>query len=325
MVVGVGGDLLSAAPGSPVVVDGSAGEVFLSPAPGRIEAAMLELSDRTRRRADAIASRDRPSVTHDGHPVRVLANVSGTAELEQRAGGRRRGRRAASHRARLPRRARWPSEEDHRRALAPILGELGARVATVRVLDFGGDKTPPFLAGIQQRGIELLLEHPDAFAAQLRAIVATAGSSKLRVLLPMVATVAQSSGRARAITAAVDAVSGAGLPADRGDDRDRRAASTPSRDRGRSRLPQHRDERPHALHSPCGPVLAAGGPGPQPAGPARDRNRRRGREAGAGAARGLRGGGLGPDRLRRFSSAPASTSSASAPRAWARSGSGSAR
>ncbi len=106
MVVGIGDALLAATPGSLVVVDGSDGVVFLSPASERIEAATLALSRRTARRAEAIASRELPSVTDDGHSVRVLANVSGAPELSYRPGGRRRGRRSASHRARLPRRAR---------------------------------------------------------------------------------------------------------------------------------------------------------------------------------------------------------------------------
>jgi len=80
----------------------------------------------------------------------------------------------------------WPTEDDHARALAPLLGLLQARVATVRVLDFGSDKTPPFLAGTESRGLALLLERPDALAAQLRAILRTAGTARLRVLLPLV-------------------------------------------------------------------------------------------------------------------------------------------
>ena len=50
-----------------------------------------------------------------------------------------------------------------------MLARLGGRIATVRVLDFGADKTPPFLAGTPQRGLGLLLAHPDALDAQLRA------------------------------------------------------------------------------------------------------------------------------------------------------------
>jgi phosphocarrier protein FPr len=41
----------------------------------------------------------------------------------------------------------WPTLADHRAHLAPILGLLAGRTATVRLLDFSGDKIPPFLAG----------------------------------------------------------------------------------------------------------------------------------------------------------------------------------
>ena len=70
---------------------------------------------------------------------------------------------------------RWPSKADHVRMLAPLLRGLGGRTATVRVLDFGGDKVPPFLSGEPRRGIELLLAHPGALRAQLAAIASSAG------------------------------------------------------------------------------------------------------------------------------------------------------
>ena len=70
--------------------------------------------------------------------------------------------------------------------LTPLLAGLAGRVATVRVLDFGGDKLPPFLRDEPRRGIELLLAHPGAFRAQLAAIVEVAGGADMRVLLPMV-------------------------------------------------------------------------------------------------------------------------------------------
>lgn len=79
--------------------------------------------------------------------------------------------------------AAWPDEAAHRRMLTPVLELLGGRTATVRVLDFGGDKTPPFLRGNAARGIALLLGAPDALAAQLRAIGSADG---VRVLLPLV-------------------------------------------------------------------------------------------------------------------------------------------
>ena len=41
----------------------------------------------------------------------------------------------------------WPTQAEHEAALAPPLRLLAGRPAVVRLLDFSGDKVPPFLAG----------------------------------------------------------------------------------------------------------------------------------------------------------------------------------
>jgi phosphoenolpyruvate-protein kinase (PTS system EI component) len=87
--------------------------------------------------------------------------------------------------------AGWPDEAAHRRALGPVLAALAGRTATVRVLDFGGDKTPPFLRGADARGIALLLGAPAALEAQLRAIAEAGRGTGLRVLLPLVSGAAE--------------------------------------------------------------------------------------------------------------------------------------
>jgi phosphoenolpyruvate-protein kinase (PTS system EI component) len=71
--------------------------------------------------------------------------------------------------------------------LRPILDRLEGKTATVRLFDFGGDKTPPFLQGADGRGIELLLQVPEALRAQLAAIADAGAKVKLRILIPMVA------------------------------------------------------------------------------------------------------------------------------------------
>ena len=46
----------------------------------------------------------------------------------------------------------WPTAAEHRRSLEPVLIHLHGLTATVRLLDFGGDKTPPFLKGCTDVG-----------------------------------------------------------------------------------------------------------------------------------------------------------------------------
>jgi phosphoenolpyruvate-protein kinase (PTS system EI component) len=186
MAVALGDELLLAAAGELVVVDGAAGVAALSPAPARLEAAGAALAARRRAEADAEAAAALPTVTRDGRPVRVLVNAATPAEAAA-------GLRAGADGIGLLRTELafldapdWPGEAAHRRALEPVLAGLAGRVATVRVLDFGADKTPPFLRGTALRGLALLLAHPAALEAQLRAIVAAAAATDLRILLPLV-------------------------------------------------------------------------------------------------------------------------------------------
>jgi phosphoenolpyruvate-protein kinase (PTS system EI component) len=212
MVIGVGEELLSVTSGTDVVIDGNSGAAILSPTAERTQAAWLELGRRADRRARALASRDLPSVTTDGHAVRVLANVSGAAELAVALDAGAEGVGLLRTELAFLESPDWPTEAEHRISLTPIFEKLEGRPATVRVLDFGGDKTPPFLSGVQERGIELLLRHGHHLSAQLRAILASAGSSELRVLLPMVAGVEQVEHARLAILEALEAVPDARRP-----------------------------------------------------------------------------------------------------------------
>jgi multiphosphoryl transfer protein len=72
----------------------------------------------------------------------------------------------------------------------------------VRLLDFGGDKTPPFLKGVQGRGVELLLDERGALDAQLAAILGAGAATELRLLIPMVTEPAQ----VRAVRAAMESI-----------------------------------------------------------------------------------------------------------------------
>jgi phosphoenolpyruvate-protein kinase (PTS system EI component) len=186
MVVRAGEAALAIREGETVVVEGDEGAAVVDPVPARLEAARGELSRRARARALARERSELPAKTRDGRRVRVLANVASATEaalaLEAGAEG------AGLIRTELAflDATDWPSSEAHETALAPVLRALGRTTAVVRVLDFGGDKLPPFLRGSNERGIELLLAHPRALAAQLRAILSVRGNCDLRLLLPLV-------------------------------------------------------------------------------------------------------------------------------------------
>ncbi|HMJ38577.1 MAG TPA: putative PEP-binding protein [Verrucomicrobiae bacterium] len=186
MVVGIGAGVLDVEDGEEVVLDGDGGVLVRQPEPSRVAAASAEAERRRLARQKAVGSRLEPAQTKDGHRLRVLANAASVAEvveaLEQGAEGigllRTELLFLDSH--------AWPAQAQQTSFLKLILAPLTGRVATVRLLDFGGDKTPPFLRGAAGRGIELLLEAADALKAQLAAILDSGADVKLRILIPMV-------------------------------------------------------------------------------------------------------------------------------------------
>jgi multiphosphoryl transfer protein len=91
-----------------------------------------------------------------------------------------------------------PSEEALADAYGSIFEIMGDRPIVVRAMDVGGDKPLPFLNMSDEanpflgwRGIRVLLDEPELFAAQIRSALRAANKHEtdLRMMLPMVATV----------------------------------------------------------------------------------------------------------------------------------------
>jgi phosphoenolpyruvate-protein kinase (PTS system EI component) len=209
MVVAIGDELTAIADGEPIVVDGTGGTLVASPSLARATQARLAGKAREQARRRAASDRALPAITLDGRRVTVLANVASAAEVGVALDAGAEGVGLLRTELAFLDSGAWPTEEQHRRELEPVLAPLAGRLATVRVLDFGADKAPRFLAGERARGIELLLETPEALDAQLRAILAAGRRTDLRVLLPMVNSPAQVGATREALRRAVEAVDGA--------------------------------------------------------------------------------------------------------------------
>jgi phosphoenolpyruvate-protein kinase (PTS system EI component) len=186
LVTGLPREILEVADGIRVALDGSTGSVIVEPSAARARAAEADMGSRRLAAELARSARDQPAVTSDGRRIKVLANVSSSAEADVGFGAGAEGIGLLRTELAFLDATEWPSEQEHRAALEPILAGLQGRPAVVRVLDFGADKTPPFLHGVRHRGLELLLANAGAFEQQLRAILLCARGRDVRTLLPMV-------------------------------------------------------------------------------------------------------------------------------------------
>jgi phosphoenolpyruvate-protein kinase (PTS system EI component) len=187
MVTGLAEESLRIPRGVPVALDGTDGALIVNP--GAQHAAQAADAMRVRREADSAAAEHagQPAVTADGERIEVLVNAASAAEVQ--AGLRAGAEGIGLLRTELPflDAAAWPTEEQHIEALGPILAALPRdRPAIVRVLDIGPDKSPPFAAGLSERGIELLLKNEPQLLVQLRAVAACARDRDVLVLVPMV-------------------------------------------------------------------------------------------------------------------------------------------
>jgi len=191
MLAGADPAVLAASAGHDAILDAAAGELIVDPDPltevGRI--APGQQAGRIAPGRQAAASAPREVRTADGEPVTLLCNVASVAETRLGLSGGAAG--VGLLRTEIPYTSTpgWPSEADHLAQLSPMLALLEGRPAVVRLLDFSGDKVPPFLRDRGPQGLAALLGAPEALADQVRAILRAGASARLAVLVPMVTSV----------------------------------------------------------------------------------------------------------------------------------------
>jgi phosphoenolpyruvate-protein kinase (PTS system EI component) len=189
LVVGLGEGVLDADDGMTAMLDGMSGALVMSPTDATLQAARAAVARQEEQREQLARSRADGAATADGHRVRLLMNAS--TERDMLAGLQAGAEGIGLLRTELAflDALDWPTRAQHEAAVRPIFRQCQGRTVTVRTLDFGADKTPPFLRGRSERGIALQLAAPDALVVQLRALLhawAEAGTEAgLRIMLPL--------------------------------------------------------------------------------------------------------------------------------------------
>jgi len=188
MLAGADPRVLAAASGHHAILDTAAGELIVDPAECDLAAARAAWAARPATMATAAAAEGSAVRTADGEPVTLLCNVASAAETRLGLSAGAAGVGLLRTEIPFTGASGWPSDADHLAQLTPILRLLEGRPAVVRLLDFSGDKVPPFLSGRTQ-GLTALLDAPGALRDQLAAIVRAGRGTRLSVLVPMVRSV----------------------------------------------------------------------------------------------------------------------------------------
>jgi multiphosphoryl transfer protein len=197
-VVGLGRAVLEISEGTTVIVDGEGGTVRSDPNPAQIAEAERRADSFRASEAAARAEATRPAVTRDGTPIEVLANVGQPADVEAALHAGAEGVGLLRTEFLFIGRDTMPSEQEQEAAYRGIAGSLGGRPLILRTLDVGGDKPLPYLPVPAEanpflglRGLRLGLARPEVLRTQLRAVLRVAADHPVKVMFPMVTSLAE--------------------------------------------------------------------------------------------------------------------------------------
>jgi phosphotransferase system enzyme I (PtsI) len=197
-VVGIGKFLHQVTGGETAIVDGEQGVLIIDPE----EATLAHYEEKRAgllRRADRyLQLRDKPAVTLDGVPVRLLGNIELAHEAQHCLDRGVEGVGLYRTEFLYLNKTTEPTEQEHYEAYRSVLHTLGAdKPVVIRTLDLGADKFSSLSATVAEeknpflglRSIRLCLRRLDLFKTQLRAILRAAVHGNVRIMFPMISTV----------------------------------------------------------------------------------------------------------------------------------------
>lgn len=197
-VVGCKALVKAARDGMPVVLDGDEGVVVLEPDGATLEKYRRLTEQRALYRVSLAELADLPSVTTDGTAIEVLGNIELPEETEKvlQHGGAGVGLYRTEYLYLTG--TREPTEEDHYKAYARCVELCAGRSLTIRTVDLGADKYTQAMEEIPERNpflgnrsIRYCLQNPGMFRRQLRAILRASALGPLRVMFPLISTIAE--------------------------------------------------------------------------------------------------------------------------------------
>ena len=208
-----------------IIVDGDAGIVIVNPSPIVLEEYRFRQRQIELERAKLHRLRHTPSVTLDGQVVDLLANIELPADaapaIEAGAVGVGLFR---SEFLFMNRDGQLPGEDEQFEAYRSVVEAMGGLPVTIRTVDIGADKPLERMSAhelrhehslnpaLGLRAIRWSLAEPEMFGEQLRAILRASAYGKVRILIPMVAHVAEARQVLQAVERARAQLDQAGLP-----------------------------------------------------------------------------------------------------------------
>lgn len=208
--------------GEMIIVDGDNGKIIVHPDPETIEQYKLirTAQDRRKRQLEMLSTVD--SITKDGIPMRLSANISSIKELDIALKNGAKGVGLFRTEFMYMDRNSFPSEREQFEVYRLVAEKAKGQAVVIRTLDIGGDKEldyfplpeeeNPFLG---YRAIRICLEHTELFKTQLLAILRASAYGAVKIMYPMISSVEEVQQANVILQAAMDELDQRGLPYNR--------------------------------------------------------------------------------------------------------------
>jgi len=198
MLVACGPKLRDIADGAVLLLDADRGRMTISPGPSLAENAAREIAARQAAHHDAQALAHRPCQTSDGLRIEISANLGSRNDAVMAMSQGAEGCGLLRTEFLFLDRDTPPDEAEQAEVYRAIAARLEGRPLTVRTLDIGGDKPARYLPfpaednpALGLRGVRVSLWRPDLLDVQLRAILQGVPPAQCRIMVPMIASIAE--------------------------------------------------------------------------------------------------------------------------------------
>ena len=192
-VVGLGDITARARDGQEAILDGRIGRVVLDPDARDREVFEERRSQLLEMEEEILVVARLESVTRDGQPVALRANLDLPGEASDAALHGAEGIGLYRTEFLVVGRSTMPGEEEQYDSYRHVAQAFPEGAIYIRTFDLGGDKFPMFLhmpaeenPFLGWRAIRVCLDEPELFRTQLRAILRATAHGDLRVMLPLV-------------------------------------------------------------------------------------------------------------------------------------------
>jgi phosphotransferase system enzyme I (PtsI) len=184
--------------GDVLIVDGISGVVIVNPDELILEEYQLRQNQWLLEQQKLKRLKSSPSATLDGDAIELLGNIDLPQDVAEALDENAAGIGLFRSEFLFMNRPDLPSEDEQFEAYRHVAAMMKGKPVVIRTLDVGADKTLVWLPtnvsvnpALGLRAIRLCLAEPRIFISQLRAILRASQYGQVRILIPMLASLAE--------------------------------------------------------------------------------------------------------------------------------------